>query len=140
MSAIEGVSELQEERRKYSPEVAAQIDEFIEKLKALREGRNFPFTFEVEDPSGNSFVQNPNAPNVDVACVHDNYSRSIEDYQAMGFSVEQANLEVETDQKRMAAELKEEVKEDGAAAGSNMDHKKAVKTTKDEQDELLKKV
>ena len=80
MSAIEGVSELQEERRKYSPEVAAQIDEFIERLKALREGRNFPFTFEVEDPSGNSFVQNPNAPNVDVACVHDNYSRSIEDY------------------------------------------------------------
>ncbi len=62
MSAIEGVSELQDERRKYNPEVAAQIDAFIAKLTELREGRNLPFTFEVEDPSGNSFVQNPNAP------------------------------------------------------------------------------
>ena len=56
LATIEGISELQEERRKYNPEIAAQIDEFIEKLKALREGRNFPFNFEVFDPSGNSFV------------------------------------------------------------------------------------
>lgn len=56
LSTIEGISELQEERRKFNPQVAQQIDEFIEKLKALREGRNFPFNFEVIDPSGNSFI------------------------------------------------------------------------------------
>ena len=41
LSTIEGISELQEERRKYSPQVAEQIDAFIEKLKAMREGRDF---------------------------------------------------------------------------------------------------
>ena len=56
LATIEGISELQPERRKFNPEVAAQIDQFIEKLVDLREGRNFPFNFELTDPSGNSFV------------------------------------------------------------------------------------
>ena len=47
---------MQEERRKFNPQVAEQLDQFIERLKALREGRDFPFNFEVIDPSGNSFV------------------------------------------------------------------------------------
>ena len=56
LSTIEGISEMQEERRKFNPQVAEQLDQFIERLKALREGRDFPFNFEVIDPSGNSFV------------------------------------------------------------------------------------
>lgn len=92
LSTIEGISELQEERRKYSPQVADQIDEFINKLKAMREGRDFPFNFEVEDPSGNSFVQNPNAPNPDIACIHENYLRSVDDYAGMGYTVDEAAL------------------------------------------------
>lgn len=56
LSTIEGLSELQDERRKYSPAVAEQIDAFIEKMKAMREGRDFPFNFELTDPSGNSFI------------------------------------------------------------------------------------
>ena len=62
LSTIEGISELQEKRRQFNPEDAAKIDAFLEKVAEYREGRKFPFTFEVTDPSGNSFVQNPNAP------------------------------------------------------------------------------
>lgn len=90
MSTIEGISEMQEERRKFNPQVAEQIDAFIEKMKALMEGRDFPFNFELIDPSGNSFIQNPNAPNIDVACIHEKFTRSIEDYQTMGYNVDEA--------------------------------------------------
>jgi C4-type Zn-finger protein len=42
----------------------------------------------VEDPSGNSFVQNPNAPNKDVYMVREEFVRSYDDYSTMGFSTE----------------------------------------------------
>ena len=56
MSSIEGISELQEERRKFDPITAAKIDEFIAKMTQYMNGEVFPFTFEVYDPSGNSFI------------------------------------------------------------------------------------
>ena len=65
MSAIDGISALQEQRRTYDPSTAAKIDEFLKKLTDMQEGKTLPFTFEVSDPSGNSFIQNPNAPNPD---------------------------------------------------------------------------
>ena len=61
-NAIEGLSALQPERRKFDPATAAKIDEFIGKLIQYKDGKVFPFTFELIDPSGNSFIQNPNAP------------------------------------------------------------------------------
>mmetsp|Transcript_47797 Transcript_47797/g.63144 ORF Transcript_47797/g.63144 Transcript_47797/m.63144 type:complete len:235 (+) Transcript_47797:157-861(+) len=100
LSTIEGISEMQEERRKYSPQVAEQIDAFLERLKACREGRDLPFNFEVIDPSGNSFVQNPNAPNPDIACVHDTFLRSVEDYTTMGYNIDDATLAIQDDTKR----------------------------------------
>ena len=56
---------MQPERRKYDPITAAKIDEFIAKLVSHKEGKTLPFTFEVTDPSGNSFIQNPNYPTID---------------------------------------------------------------------------
>ena len=73
-------------------------------MKALREGRNFPFNFEVIDPSGNSFVQNPNAPNPDIACVHETFMRSIDDYQTMGYNVDEASQYAEEDRLKREAE------------------------------------
>jgi ZPR1 zinc finger protein len=32
------------------------LDAFIEKLKEYRDGMQLPFTFELVDPSGNSFI------------------------------------------------------------------------------------
>ena len=56
MSTIEGISDLQAERRKYDPATAAQIDAYLEKLEEYRQGKHYPFQVELEDPSGNSFI------------------------------------------------------------------------------------
>ena len=101
------------------------------------EGRNFPFTFEVNDPSGNSFIQNPNAPNVDVACVHENYSRSIEDYSTMGYNVDEAARYEEEDRLKREAESLASGKEPGVMVPNST---KAMKTTGDEQEALLVKM
>ena len=134
LSTIEGISELQEERRKYDPAVAAQIDAFIERITSFREGREFPFNFELIDPSGNSFVQNPNAPNVDIACISKKYIRSMEDYQKMGYNVDEASKYIEEDSDIHAKMEGVEMPKPGT--GST----KAIKTTKEEQDALLEKV
>jgi zinc finger protein len=61
------------------------------------DGRRFPFTFILEDPSGNSFVQNPMAPNKDVYMKTEFFPRTTDDYVAMGYnedaSVEQSQLD-----------------------------------------------
>lgn len=70
VTTIEGVlentiSELmlyQEERRRQMPEQAIQVALFIQKLTSFKEGDHLPFTFEIEDPSGNSFIKNPFSP------------------------------------------------------------------------------
>ena len=47
---------MQPERRKFDPATAAKIDEFLAKLETYKNGEVLPFTFEINDPSGNSFV------------------------------------------------------------------------------------
>ena len=64
-ATIEGLQGLQEERRKYDPITADKIDEYCKKLERFANMEEMPFTFIVEDPSGNSFVQNPSAPTAD---------------------------------------------------------------------------
>ncbi len=42
--------------QKHDPATAEKIDEFIVKLEKYANGEIFPFSFIVDDPSGNSFV------------------------------------------------------------------------------------
>ncbi len=44
---------------------AQKIDDYCLTLKEYASGTKMPYTFIVEDPSGNSFVQNPSAPTAD---------------------------------------------------------------------------
>ena len=55
------------------PEQAIQVAMFVQKLMALKEGENLPFTFEIEDPSGNSFIKNPFAPKNDPQLKEERY-------------------------------------------------------------------
>jgi zinc finger protein len=48
-----------------------------------------PFTFIVEDPSGNSFVENPSAPTADQYCKKTHWIRSLEEYNLMGYPITQ---------------------------------------------------
>lgn len=49
------------------PQVGAKIAGVIARLALMSAGvdSEFPFTMVVDDPSGNSFVENPSAPNKD---------------------------------------------------------------------------
>lgn len=50
-----------------TPQIGAKVAEIITKLTLMSAGVDgeFPFTMVVDDPSGNSFVENPSAPNKD---------------------------------------------------------------------------
>lgn len=52
-----------------TPQIGAKVAEIITKLTLMSAGvdEEFPFTMVVDDPSGNSFVENPSAPNKDPA-------------------------------------------------------------------------
>jgi len=118
-----GLSELQEERRRFDPVTAGKLDEFIAKLQKYSEGSVLPFTFEVYDPSGNSFIQNPNAPAVDENLTYTQFTRSLEDYQVMGYPVDEAALMIEQDKAILEGIQKENKHREG---------KKAVSQTKEE--------
>ncbi|TKA68542.1 hypothetical protein B0A49_06715 [Cryomyces minteri] len=47
----------QEDRRKQMPEVAAQLDVVLEKLRNMLDGSSFPFTISIDDPAGNSWIE-----------------------------------------------------------------------------------
>jgi zinc finger protein len=85
MQAVEGLAELQPVRRIQDPDVAEKIDQFIEKLEKYARGDTLPFTVIVDDPSGNSFVENPHAPKRDPHLVSSRYFRSLEQNHALGF-------------------------------------------------------
>jgi len=98
-----------------------------------------PFTFIIEDPSGNSFVENPSAPTADQYCKKTHWIRSIEEYQKMGYPIDQASYQAEVD--RINAEktkdnAKDEVNKKNYITG---DKKKMIQT-KEEQEALLAKL
>jgi zinc finger protein len=83
--AIDGITQDQEERKQIAPEVAAQIDAFVAKLEALKQGDK-KFTFIIDDPAGNSFVENPTAPADDPNLTITHYDRNREQNRALGIS------------------------------------------------------
>ncbi|XP_051271577.1 zinc finger protein ZPR1 [Dicentrarchus labrax] len=75
--AVAGLEQDQTVRRATHPEVAEKIEGFIQKLKKLKEVEN-EFTLVIEDPSGNSFVENPNAPQKDEALIVSRFKRTVQ--------------------------------------------------------------
>jgi C4-type Zn-finger protein len=51
-----------------APEVHAQVAAFLDKLRDMAAGRTLPFTLTLDDPSGNSFIENFLAPQVRAPC------------------------------------------------------------------------
>ncbi|XP_071842229.1 zinc finger protein ZPR1-like [Apostichopus japonicus] len=78
--AVEGLEQDQPLRRIQHPEMATKIDEFIQKLSSLKP----PFTVVLDDPTGNSFIENPVAPAVDPAMTVLTYKRTPELDQQLG--------------------------------------------------------
>lgn len=74
--SIEDLRMDQDQRREIDPEVTAKIDEFIMKLAMMSTGITLPFKIILDDPSGNSHIENPIAPKVDPQMRTNRYYRS----------------------------------------------------------------
>lgn len=85
--AVAGLEQDQPLRRAADPQVAEKIDEFIEKLKRLKEVEN-EFTLVIEDPSGNSFVENPFAPQKDEALTVSRFKRTVQQDKQLGLKAD----------------------------------------------------
>ncbi|KAK3912499.1 Zinc finger protein ZPR1 [Frankliniella fusca] len=81
--SVQGLEQDQDTRRKEHPEAAQQIDEFLGKLKKLKELES-PFSMVFEDISGNTFIQNPNAPQIDPGVTISHFNRSKEQNHSLG--------------------------------------------------------
>lgn len=64
LRAAEELEALQDERKKVAPETAEAIDQFLVKLRSYAAG-DASFTFILDDPAGNSYIENPSAPSSD---------------------------------------------------------------------------
>ncbi|KAF1589002.1 UNVERIFIED_CONTAM: Zinc finger protein ZPR1, partial [Eudyptes pachyrhynchus] len=85
--AISGLEQDQPTRRAVEGAIAERIDEFIGKLKDLKQMAS-PFTLVIDDPSGNSFVENPHAPQKDNALVITYYDRTPQQAEMLGLQAE----------------------------------------------------
>ncbi|XP_067288848.1 zinc finger protein ZPR1 [Pseudorasbora parva] len=86
--AVAGLEQDQSVRKATDPVVAEKIDEFIQRLKKLKEVEE-EFTIVIDDPSGNSFIENPFAPQKDTALSVTYYNRTAEHNAALGIEVEE---------------------------------------------------
>lgn len=81
--SIAGLEQDQPVRRIEHPEVAAQIDAFVDKLRSLKTVET-PYTVIFEDISGNCRVENPCAPNPDPSCTITHFIRTKEQNHELG--------------------------------------------------------
>eukprot|EP00993_Chasmostoma_nieuportense_P000179 NODE_1163_length_1626_cov_34.551034_g1094_i0.p1 GENE.NODE_1163_length_1626_cov_34.551034_g1094_i0~~NODE_1163_length_1626_cov_34.551034_g1094_i0.p1 ORF type:complete len:512 (-),score=137.23 NODE_1163_length_1626_cov_34.551034_g1094_i0:91-1584(-) len=75
-------------RRIMYPEMALKIDDFLLKLQECVDSQR-SFTFQIRDPSGNSFIQNPHAPNEDPHLKIKHFQRTIQDDVSLGLRSEE---------------------------------------------------
>lgn len=99
LSTVEGIltraadelQALQEERKKVDPLTAEAIDNFLLKLKACAAGAS-SFTLILDDPAGNSFIENPFAPSLDPSLNIKFYERTPEQQALLGYLVDPSQV------------------------------------------------
>ncbi|KAJ0980260.1 hypothetical protein J5N97_008515 [Dioscorea zingiberensis] len=87
LRAADELQALQEERKKVDPKTAEAIDQFLLKLRSIASG-DASFTFILDDPAGNSFIENPYAPSPDPSLTIHFYERTREQQESLGFLVD----------------------------------------------------
>uniref|UniRef100_UPI00358FE676 zinc finger protein ZPR1 n=1 Tax=Myxine glutinosa TaxID=7769 RepID=UPI00358FE676 len=92
--AISGLQQDQPHRRVVNSDLADQIDAFIAKLECLKE-LDSPFKLILDDPSGNSFIENPHAPGPDPSLHVSWYKRSHEQDIQLGIQEHEGGDEVQ---------------------------------------------
>lgn len=85
--SIEGLEQDQPKRREENPQTAIDIDLFIAKLRGLKV-LDEPFEIIFEDISGETHVENPNAPHPDKDCKISHFVRSEAQDKLLGIYAE----------------------------------------------------
>lgn len=84
---MEGLKQMQPLRKIQTPEVYEQIEKTIATLQSYYNNES-PFTFTIDDPSGNSYIENYCLPNPDPALKSVQYRRTREQAEEMGLRYE----------------------------------------------------
>ena len=92
-------------------EFNAKIKELIQNLNDALDGKKYPFEFTLDDPSGNSFIENPYAPQSDPGIKVEYYERTKEMTESMGYSYENQKEELGKKEKCEEEKIVEENKE-----------------------------
>eukprot|EP01100_Stratorugosa_tubuloviscum_P006192 TRINITY_DN2684_c0_g1_i1.p1 TRINITY_DN2684_c0_g1~~TRINITY_DN2684_c0_g1_i1.p1 ORF type:complete len:480 (+),score=213.59 TRINITY_DN2684_c0_g1_i1:115-1554(+) len=106
VQAFDGLKANQDILKEQDPVTAAKVDAFCEQLQSLIDAANFPFTLIVDDPSGNSFIQNLKAPLSDPDVHEQFYIRNRDQNHLVGIYDEK---DIETEQ---SIEIKSEDKKE----------------------------
>lgn len=89
-NCIRNLSLHQRERMMDNPEVGQKVSEIILELSRMADGESIPFTVELDDPAGNSFIQNFLAPRPDEQLSTKYYVRTADQDRALGLDPEKA--------------------------------------------------
>ncbi|NWX46632.1 ZPR1 protein, partial [Steatornis caripensis] len=117
--AVAGLEQDQPARRATDEEVARKIEEFVGKLRQLKEVRS-PFTFIIDDPSGNSFVENPHAPQKDDALAVARYRRTPQQAAMLGLQLDERPADAAEDLRNEVLQFNTNCPECNAPAQTNM--------------------
>lgn len=82
--AVAGLTQDQATRRLQHPADARAIDDYVERLDSLRHTAAGPWTLELEDISGNCFLENPAAPRPDPRATRTDFIRTRDHDHALG--------------------------------------------------------
>lgn len=74
-------------RKATDPEACEKIQEFIQKMKDLKDFKLGEFEVVLDDPSGDSFIENPFAPSKDPKMTISFYKRTDEQNEMLGLTV-----------------------------------------------------
>lgn len=72
-----------------NPAQYSKLNTIVERLAEFAAGTE-TFTLEIDDPAGNSYIENPSAPGKDIRCKIMYYERTPEQVEAMGFQADDA--------------------------------------------------
>lgn len=111
---IRGLEQDQEKRRIDHPEAAEKIENFIEKLNDLLLVEK-PFHLTIDDPSGNIYIENLQAPLVDHQLTLFHYTRTVEQNHMLGFYESEDVEDPAAVEKEIREENKEHMKPIGEA-------------------------
>jgi ZPR1 zinc finger protein len=82
--AVDGLESTQVLRRAMDAPGADAVEGFLVRLRDVLSGQGYPFTAVLDDPTGNSFIENPVAPHADPKLKAHHYTRSLEQNEALG--------------------------------------------------------